>query len=109
MLRIVFAVLALVFATGPVRAQIPIIIPNFQFLPAGQPCKCDNIKTVAVISALGQNMNKSQMGWIRPRNENVDIRHWNLDDKMVAAITRHFGDRFEVKNVSRSRSVGKNT
>src|SRR5690348_11818454 len=74
-------------------------------VPAAHTGDLTNIRTVAVISAIGQRFTVSRVsGWFNKTNE-LDIQDWRLDDVASAEVKNLLGSRFAFKDVAYDRSA----
>jgi hypothetical protein len=95
--------LAAFLMAPPAGAQI-IGPPLFNLLRDPEPGDYSGIRNIAVISAIGQNMTIVRHGFLTRENA-IDIRSWQFDDKIVAATRHYFGARYTTVDVPHDRAA----
>src|ERR1700679_1478615 len=73
---------------------VPIIVP-IQPLMVTSPAQYDAIHSVAVISAIGVNLNMRNVHFLNVADKHLDISGWKLDDEATDMLKRYLGSRFQ--------------
>lgn len=100
------ALAALLLSYGAKAADPAFYAPGI--LPAqgvedAKPGNYSKIKSIAIVSSLGQNIQWFKATWVSTRT-NVDIRHWNIDPLIEAALKRALSPKFTVVDAQFDRA-----
>lgn len=101
-----FVVAAFLAVIIPAQAQVIIFVPTGPSappMPRAEPGKYDNIRTVAVLSGLGQRLTIERRHPLLTKVDRIDIGSWGFDDAIVAFVKRYVGERFQVKEIAYDR------
>jgi hypothetical protein len=101
----VFMLLATVSSANAASVMIPLIFPVPPATPSASTADYQKIHTVAVISALGAHMTLRNYHFVGPKDHELDIADWQIDDDIVARIKQYLGGRFEFKSVAYDRAA----
>lgn len=82
---------------------VPIIVP-IQPLMVTSPAQYDAIHSVAVISAIGVNLNMRNVHFLNVADKHLDISGWKLDDEATDMLKRYLGSRFQFRDVPYDRA-----
>jgi len=106
MVRKWIAVLVLVLLAMPAQAQFIIVTgPAQPPVPFARPGNYDNVRTVAVLSGIGQTLTLERTTLLVPQIKKLDISDWGYDDAITALIKKYLADSFEVKDVDYDKSA----
>jgi hypothetical protein len=67
-------------------------------VPAAKTGDTSAIHSVAIVTAIGQNMMLGRPGWLA-QHKTIDISDWKLDDEVDATLRRYLAGRFTFVNV----------
>jgi hypothetical protein len=100
--RVCLAILLSLLVAVPVQAQvmIPMYIPVIRNLPPVKKGSYEGIRTVAIISAIGQRLRVLNIGFLAPKQADIDITSWGIDEQLTAAMAEYLATNFEVKPIS---------
>ena len=90
---------------GGTYVYVPMFVPAAPNLPGAQTANLAAIKTVAVISAIGQTVKVEHIGFWGTTTNVVDVTDWKLDDLTTALVKRLLGARFAFKDVAHDRAA----
>jgi hypothetical protein len=94
-------------AHGGGAVIVPIIIPGgggAPVVPHALRGDYSGIHTVAVVSALGQELTLGSSGLLA-QHKTLDVSDWNLDDKITATLSRYLATRFKLATVPYDRAA----
>jgi len=98
------AVFLAAFLMAPTASAQIIGPPLFNLLRDPEPGDYTGIRTIAVISAIGQNMTIVRRGFLT-RDNPVDIRAWQFDEQIVRATQHYFGTHYTMVDVPHDRAT----
>ena len=106
MVRQWIAGLLLVLLAMPAQAQFIIVTgPAQPPVPFARPGNYGNVRTVAVLSGIGQTLTLERAIVLLPQIKKLDISGWGYDDAITALIKKHLAARFEIKDVDYDKSA----
>jgi hypothetical protein len=74
-------------------------------VPAAHTADYARIRTVAVVSAIGQTLTVQRTTVLLPQSGSLDIAGWKLDEQMESALQHYLADRFEFRDIHADRAA----
>src|SRR5712691_5148413 len=94
---LVGVVMVIAAVVQPAQSQMVFMVPNIPKVPPPEIGKTENIKTVAVLSAIGATMtlkNVHRFSLTSPITKQLDIAEFKIDDQAEATVRQLLGSRF---------------
>ncbi len=107
MFKKLLAVAMLVAAASGANAAT-VFVPSYVTPPRveeAQPSDYRNIRSVAVISALGENLTLRNNHFLGPQEHELDIGDWKIDAEIEARLKQYLSARFSFRQVSFEREA----